>query len=343
MKDCYILGIESSCDEMSASIIKNGTEEIKTIVLSQMDIHKKYGGVVPEIASRHHIESSTMVLDELFNGINITMDDIDGIAVTYGPGLVGSLLIGLEIAKTLSFVYNKPLIPIHHIVGHIYANSLVKEFKFPLIALVISGGHTEIIYMKNHLNFEKLGGTLDDAVGEAYDKVARVMGLSYPGGPLVDELAHKGKETYSLPRPLKDEDNYDFSFSGLKTAVINLVHNEEQKNKTINTADLAASFQNTIIELLVHKTKKALKKYDTSNLIICGGVAANKGLREVFTALSETEGIDLTIPPIKYCTDNAAMIASAGYYAYKDNITSDLSLDVKATDSLSEYIKRYKK
>ncbi len=341
MKDTYILGIESSCDEMSVSIVKNGTEEIKTIVLSQMDIHKKYGGVVPEIASRCHIESSTMVLEELFNDIDITMKDIDGIAVTYGPGLVGSLLIGLEIAKTLSFVYNKPLIPVHHIVGHIYANSLVKEFKFPLIALVISGGHTEIVYMKDHFEFKKLGGTMDDAVGECYDKVARVMGLSYPGGPLVDELAHRGKDTYKLPFPLDDK-SYDFSFSGLKTAVINLAHNEEQKGNKINIENLATSFQDKIIEILTKKTMRALDEYKIKNLIICGGVAANKGLRDKFEELSEERNIDLTIPPIKYCTDNAAMIAAAGYYAYNLHIIGDLSLNVKATDSIENYINRYK-
>lgn len=340
MKNYYILGIESSCDEMSASIIKNGTEEIKTIILSQMDIHKQYGGVVPEIASRCHIESATMVLEELFQDINITMNEIDAVAVTYGPGLVGSLLIGLEIAKTLSFIYKKPLIPVHHIAGHIYANSLVKEFTFPLIALVVSGGHTDLIYMKDHFNFKKLGGTLDDAIGECYDKVARVMGLEYPGGPLVDALAHKGKDNYKLPKPLQD-DSYNFSFSGLKTAVINLVHNEKQKENNINIEDLSTSFQTTVIDIITKKTMKALKEYDVKNLIVCGGVAANKGLREEFRLLTEKEDIELTIPPIKYCTDNAAMIASAGYYAYKLGIVSDLSLEVKAVDSLDEYIKRY--
>jgi len=341
MKDYYILGIESSCDEMSASIIKNGTEEIKTVVLSQMDIHKKYGGVVPEIASRCHIESATMVLEELFQDININMEDIDGIAVTYGPGLVGSLLIGLEIAKTLSFVYNKPLIPVHHIVGHIYANSLVNELKFPLIALVVSGGHTDLIYMEDHFNFKKIGGTLDDAVGECYDKVARVIGLEYPGGPLLDKLASTGKDIYKLPKPLNDN-SYDFSFSGIKTAVINLVHNEQQKDNKINVEDIATSFQETIIDILTKKTFRALKEYKVNNLIVCGGVAANSGLRDRLEVLSKDNNINLSIPPIKYCTDNAAMIAAAGYYALKKDITSDSSLNVKAIDSIDEYIKRYK-
>ena len=339
--DVYILGIESSCDEMSASIIKNGNEEIKTIVLSQMDIHKKYGGVVPEIASRCHIESATMVLEELFTDIDLTMDDITAIAVTYGPGLIGSLLVGLQIAKTLSFVYNKPLIPVHHIAGHIYANNLVEEMKFPLISLVVSGGHTDIIYMKDHFEFEKIGGTLDDAVGECYDKVARVIGLNYPGGPLVDKLAHIGKPTYKLPLPL-DDDTYNFSFSGLKSAVINLVHNEEQRGNTINKEDLATSFQNTVVEIITKKTMKALKEYNVNTLIMSGGVAANKGLREKFEILCKENNIKFTVPPIKYCTDNAAMIATAGYFAYKKGLRSDMSLNAKATSSLYEYINEYK-
>lgn len=342
MKDVYILAIESSCDEMSASVVKNGNEEVKTIVLSQMDIHKKYGGVVPEIASRCHIESATMVLDELFNNTDITMDDITAIAVTYGPGLVGSLLVGLQIAKTLSFVYNKPLIPVHHITGHIYANNLVKELKFPLIALVVSGGHTDLIYMKEHFNFKKIGSTLDDAVGECYDKVARVIGLSYPGGPLVDELAHKGNPTYKLPTPL-DDDTYNFSFSGLKSAVINLVHNEKERRKEINEKDLAASFQKIITDILVKKTKRSLKEYNVNNLIICGGVAANRGIRDKFMTICKENNIDLTVPSIKYCTDNAAMIAASGYYAYINNIVSDLSLDAVATESIDRYLEKYKK
>ena len=341
MKDIYILGIESSCDEMSASIVKNGTEEIKTIVLSQMDIHKKYGGVVPEIASRCHIESSTMVLEELFDNLDITMDDITAIAVTYGPGLIGSLLIGLQIAKTLSFVYNKPLVPVHHIAGHIYANSLVNEMKFPLISLVVSGGHTDIIYMKEHFSFKKIGGTLDDAVGECYDKVARVMGLSYPGGPLVDKLAHLGKHTYNLPLPL-DDDTYNFSFSGIKSAVINLAHNEEQRGNEINKEDLATTFQENVIEIITKKTMKALKEYNAKNLIMSGGVAANKGLREKLNTLCEGNNINFTVPKIEYCTDNAAMIAAAGFYAYEKGLRSDMTLNSIATDSLNDYIERFK-
>src|SRR5574344_2048893 len=228
MKDIYILGIESSCDETSASIVKNGTKEIATVISSQIDVHKSYGGVVPEIASRHHVKNITIVLEECLEKAHMTMEDIDAIAITYGPGLIGSLLIGLEAAKTLSFICNKPLVPVHHIAGHIYANSLEKEMQFPLLALVVSGGHTELVLMEDHYRFKKLGGTLDDAIGECYDKVARVIGLEYPGGPKVDKLAHTGKNSYDLPIPLNDN-SYNFSFSGLKSAVINLNHKIEQR------------------------------------------------------------------------------------------------------------------
>ena len=255
--EMYILGIESSCDETSVSIVKNGTEEIATVIASQIDIHKVFGGVVPEIASRHHIKNITIVLEECLHKANMTMEEIDAIAITYGPGLIGSLLIGLEAAKTLAFIHNKPLIPVHHIAGHIYANSLVKELKFPLLAVVVSGGHTELIEMSNHYKFKKLGGTLDDAIGECYDKVARVIGLEYPGGPKIDKLATIGKKTYKLPVPLRD-DSYNFSFSGLKSAVINLVHNEEQRGNKINKDNLATSFQVVAIESITTKVKKAI-------------------------------------------------------------------------------------
>lgn len=333
MKDMYILAIESSCDETSAAIIKNGTEEIATVVLSQMDTHASFGGVVPEIASRMHVESITMVFEELFNKAQMKLEQIDAIAVTYGPGLIGSLLIGLQAAKTLALVTGKPLIPVHHIAGHIYANNLVKRLEFPLIALVVSGGHTELIYMKEDYSFEKIGGTLDDAVGEAYDKVARVIGIPYPGGPNVDKLAHIGNDSYNLPLPL-DDDSFDFSFSGLKSAVINVKHNLDQKKIDIVPEDLATSFQNRVVEILTKKTMRALKKYNVHRLIIAGGVAANKGLREKFEQLSKNEHFELIVPEIKYCTDNAAMIGSAGYYAYKKGRVAGLDLNAKATDKL---------
>ena len=334
MKDTYIFAIESSCDETSASIIKNGCEEIATVVLSQIDIHSLYGGVVPEIASRQHIENITLVLEETLKKANLTMNDIDAIAVTYGPGLIGSLLVGLQAAKTLSYIYDKPLIPVHHIAGHIYANNLVEPMEFPLIALVISGGHTDLIYMKEDYSFERIGGTLDDAVGEAYDKVARIMGLKYPGGPLVDKLAHEGIDNYKLPLPL-DDDSYNFSFSGIKSAVINLVHNEKQKNHEINNADLATSFQNRVVDILTKKTMRALDEYKVNNLIIAGGVSANKGIRDKFELLCKEKNIKLIVPNIKYCTDNAAMIGAAGYYAYKLGRKADLDLNAKASDRLN--------
>ena len=330
MKDVYVLAFESSCDETSVSIIKNGYDEIATVVLSQMDIHANYGGVVPEIASRNHVENITIVIEEALTKAGITMEEIDCIAVTYGPGLIGSLLIGLQAAQTLAFIYNKPLVPVHHIAGHKYANNLSKPMEFPLISLVVSGGHTELIYMKEDYSFERIGGTLDDAVGEAYDKVARVMGLNYPGGPLVDKLAHTGEDTYDLPLPL-DDDSYNFSFSGLKSAVINLVHNEEQRENEINNANLATSFQNRVVDILAKKTLKALKEYKVNNLIVAGGVSANKGLRKKLEKVCMENEINLTFPPMKYCTDNAAMIGVAGYYAYKLGKTADLDINAKAS------------
>ncbi len=334
MKDKYILGIESSCDETSVSIVKNGTEEIATVISSQIDVHKTYGGVVPEIASRHHVKNITIVLEECLEQANMTMDEIDAIAVAYGPGLIGSLLIGLEAAKTLSFIHNIPLIPVHHIAGHIYANSLISELKFPLLALVVSGGHTEIIKMTKHYEFLKLGSTLDDAIGECYDKVARVIGLEYPGGPKIDNLAKLGKPNYKLPIPLQDN-SYNFSFSGLKSAVINLAHNEKQKGNEINKEDLATSFQNVAITSITNKIKKAIINESITNLIVAGGVAANQGLKEQLKLLSTELNINLSIPPIKYCTDNATMIAAAGFFANQNNKIADLSLKAKSTDTLN--------
>ena len=333
MNDIYVLGIETSCDETSVSIVKNGISEIATVVLSQMDTHAKFGGVVPEIASRMHIESITLVLEECLKKAGMTMNEIDAIAVTYAPGLIGCLLVGVTFASTLSYIYNKPLVPVHHIIGHIYANNLKRRLEFPLISLVVSGGHTELVYMDKDYSFKKIGGTLDDAVGEAYDKVARVINVPYPGGPEVDRLAHIGKDIYELPLPL-DDDTYNFSFSGLKSAVINLMHNEKQRGNEIRKEDLACSFQNRVVEILTKKTMKALKEYNVNNLIVAGGVSANKGLRERLTKECEKNNINISMPEIKYCTDNAAMIASAGYYAYKLGIISDIDLKARPTSSM---------
>ena len=316
MKDIYCLAVESSCDETSMSIIKNGCEEIKTIVNTQIDIHKKFGGVVPEIASRSHIENITIVLEELFENLDITMEDIDIIGVTYGPGLIGSLMIGLMAAKTISLVTGKPLIPVHHIAGHIYANNLEKKLEFPLISLVVSGGHTDLVYMKEDYSFERIGSTLDDAVGEAYDKVAKVLGLSYPGGPIIDKLAKSGNDTYNLPLPL-DDDTYNFSFSGIKSAVINVIHNEEQRGNTIRKEDMCTIFQNRAVTILIKKTLSAMKEYNVKNLVLAGGVAANSCLRERLEEECNKLGYNFSYPKMKYCTDNAAMIGAASYFDYK--------------------------
>ena len=333
MKDVYILGIESSCDETSCAIVKNGNEVISNIVLSQIDIHTNFGGVVPEIASRHHLKNITMIIEECLNKAKMTMDEIDAIAATVGPGLIGSLLVGLETAKTLSYIYNKPLVPVHHIAGHIYANNLEKELTFPLLALVISGGHTELVHMKDNLDFKLIGSTLDDAVGECYDKVARVIGVGYPGGPVIDKMAHIGKNTYNLPIPLNDN-SYNFSFSGLKSAVINLVHNEEQRGNTINKEDLATSFQDVVVEIITKKTVKAAVEYNVKSIIVAGGVAANKGIREELARICKEKQIELTLPNINYCTDNAAMIASVGYFAYKKGNIANLLINAKSNMEL---------
>ena len=326
MKDVYILGIESSCDETSVSIVKNGCEEITTVTNTQISIHKEFGGVVPEIASREHVKNVTMLIEEALRQANFTMDNITAVAVTYGPGLVGSLLVGVEAAKALAYANNKPLVPVNHMSGHIYANNIESKMQFPLMALVVSGGHTQLIYMEDDYKFKEIGRTLDDAVGECYDKVARVIDVPYPGGPVIDKWAHEGEDTYELPLPLNDN-TYNFSFSGLKSAVINLVHNETQRGNEIRKKDLATSFQNTVVEILVKKTLKAIKEYDVNNLIVAGGVAANKGLRERLTEECSKEGINLSIPAIKYCTDNATMIAASGYYAYIRGDRADLTLN----------------
>ena len=329
----YILAIESSCDETSMSIIKDGTEEICTVTNTQIDIHKEFGGVVPEVASRSHIENITIVLDELLERSKFTMDMIDAIGVTYGPGLIGSLMIGLQCAKTISLVTGKPLIPVHHIAGHIYANNLEKRLTFPLIALVVSGGHTDLVYMKEDYSFRRIGSTLDDAVGEAYDKVAKVCGLEYPGGPIVDRLAKEGKDTYDLPYPL-DDDTYNFSFSGIKSAVVNLIHNETQRGNEIRVPDICTSFQNRVVKVITKKTIKALKEYDCKNLVLAGGVAANSYLRQELKDACLKENIEFSYPRISYCTDNAAMIGAAAYYAYKKGIKADLTLNAVAVETL---------
>lgn len=329
MKDVYILAIESSCDETSIAIIKNGCEDVATTILTQMDTHALYGGVVPEIASRMHCENITMVLEDVFSKTTITMNDIDAIAVTYAPGLLGSLLIGLEFAKTLSLVYKKPLIKVHHIAGHIYANNLVEKMEFPLLALVVSGGHTELVLMEDDYKFKVLGRTLDDAIGEVYDKVAKVLDLPYPGGPNIEKYALQGTPSYNLPKPMNN-DELNFSYSGLKSAVINLVHNEKQRGNELRKYDLAASFQTVAIDELVRKTELAINQLGIERLIIAGGVTANKYLRGEMEKLAQKHNIKLTIPPMKYCTDNAAMIGCAAYPLYLKKDFTDYSLNAQS-------------
>ena len=324
-----ILAIESSCDEMAMAILKDKREFLSSVVASQIDIHALYGGVVPEIASRKHVECVSVVLKETLKKANVTIDQIDAIAVTKGPGLVGSLHIGLQVAKTISMAYQKPLIGVHHIAGHIYANNYNQDMIYPSLCLVVSGGHSELVLLKAPFEFEVIGTTFDDAVGEAYDKVGRVLGLPYPGGPIIDKMASVGKATYDLPLPL-DDDSYNFSFSGLKSAVINLNHKANQRGETINKENLATSFQNVVIEVLVNKTIKASKAYGVKQVMLAGGVSANRGLRTTMEmAVSNLDGVELLLPPRSCCTDNAMMIALCAKQMYDLKMFSDLSLGIK--------------
>ncbi|MFD0051737.1 tRNA (adenosine(37)-N6)-threonylcarbamoyltransferase complex transferase subunit TsaD [Actinomycetes bacterium NPDC127524] len=326
-KDQIILGIETSCDETAASVVKNGTEILSNVVASQIESHKRFGGVVPEIASRHHVEQITLVIEEAIEQAGVQYGDIDGIAVTEGPGLVGALLIGVNAAKAVAFAHNIPLIGVHHIAGHIYANRLIKEMVFPALSLVVSGGHTELVLLEEHGKFRVIGETRDDAAGEAYDKVARTLNLPYPGGPHIDRLAHEGQPTIRLPRAWL-EGSYDFSFSGLKSAVINTLHNAEQRGEEIEPANLAASFQQSVIEVLVKKTLQAAAEYNVKQVLLAGGVAANKGLRAALSdAFAPLPNVELVIPPLNLCTDNAAMIAAAGSVLYERGKRSNLALN----------------
>ena len=334
MEDIYILAIETSCDETSTAIIKNGKECIALTILSQMDIHASFGGVVPEIASRLHTENITMVIEETLKKANMELIDIDAFAVTYAPGLIGSLLVGLEAAKTLSYVYNKPLIAVNHLAGHIYANNLSGRIIFPSLSLVVSGGHTELIVMEDDYKFKLLGSTLDDAIGETYDKVARVLEMPYPGGPNVEKLAVLGKPTYELSKPMRDG-SYNFSFSGLKSNIINLVHKEKQRGREINKEDLARSFEEAAIGQIIYKVDLALKNNpNIKNMLMAGGVSANKYLRSELSKLCSKYGINLLLPDFIYCTDNAAMIGAAAYPLYLKKQFSDLNVSVKSNESL---------
>ncbi len=322
MKDVLIMGIESSCDETSIAIVKNGREVLSNCINSQIKIHEEYGGVVPEIASRCHTEVINGIMKESLKEANVTLDDIDAIAVTQGPGLVGALLVGVSYAKGLSYVTEKPLVAVNHIEGHIAGNYLThNELKPPFICLIISGGHTHLVNVKSYNDFEILGKTRDDAIGEAFDKVARVVGLGYPGGPKVDNLAKQGNPTIKLP--VTHFENLDFSFSGIKTAVINLNH----KDPNIDKADLCASFQTAVTEMLTSNVRKAVKEFSADKIVIAGGVSRNSYIRSSFDNLAKELNIKVYYPEPILCTDNAAMIAAAGYYNYINEERADMKLN----------------
>lgn len=333
--DTLILGIESSCDETAAAVVKNGREVLSNVINTQIDLHKKYGGVVPEIASRKHIENIDAVVEEALVKANVKINDIDAVAVTYGPGLVGALLVGVSFAKAYAYAAKKPLIPVHHIKGHIMANFIAhKELEPPFVCLVASGGHSHIVLVEDYTEFKILGRTRDDAAGEAFDKIARVIGLGYPGGPKVDKLAKEGNpEAVKFPRVRIDKDSLDFSFSGVKTAVINYLHKQEQLGAEVNKADIAASFQAAVTDVLVEHTVEAAEKYNMSTIAIAGGVAANSELREKMTVEAKKKNISVLFPPPVLCTDNAVMIACAGYYSYLKGITA--APDLNAVPYLS--------
>ena len=333
-----ILAIESSCDETAASVIDNG-KLLSNIVSTQIDVHRKYGGVMPEIASRLHAENISIVIKEAMEEANTSFEELDAVAVTRGPGLIGALHVGLQAAKTIAMLYKIPLIPVHHLAGHIYANEYIGEFEFPLLAVVTSGGNTELVLMKDHLDFEIIAETRDDAIGECYDKVARVLGLPYPGGIPIDKLAKEGEHTYDLPFPLKGEKTLDMSYSGLKTNVINLVHNLEQKGEKVNVEDMCKSFQDVAVGLVIDRTIKVIKEHKVNQVILAGGVSANSYLREQMTLEMNKLGVEINIPPMWCCTDNAAMIAKVAERLYDLKVFAPLDISVDPNWEIDEWNK----
>ncbi|TDW25098.1 N6-L-threonylcarbamoyladenine synthase [Breznakia blatticola] len=328
MKDITILAIESSCDESACAIVRNGKEILSNVVATQIEVHEKFGGVLPEVASRLHVEQISAVIDEAVEKAGISVADVDAIAYTRGPGLIGSLHVGVQAAKTLAWAYHKPLLPIHHIKSHIFANNLITNLKFPLLALVVSGGHSEIVYMKDDNSYEILGQTQDDAIGEAYDKVARVLHLGYPGGPKIDKLAKGVESLYKLPQP-KTQGEFDLSFSGLKSGVLQFVDRCKRKGETYDDATLAASFQETALNEIMDKLVKAIDTVEVNQVLLAGGVAANSRLREKMDEAFKDRKEELILPPLWVCTDNAAMVAVAGYFAYKNEAFGDFSQSAK--------------
>ncbi len=327
-KDVYILGIESSCDETAAAVVKNGREVLSNIISSQIVIHRKFGGVVPEIASRKHIENVMPVIDAALQEAKVGLEDIDAVAVTYGPGLVGALLVGLSAAKSLAWASNKPLIGVNHLEGHVFANFLADpELEPPFMALVVSGGHTALLKVTGYNSFELLGQTRDDAAGEAFDKIARIMGLPYPGGPEIEKLALDGNPLAINFPVAKLDAPYEFSFSGVKSAVINYVHNQQQAKREINRADVAASFQHAVVDALVQKAVHALQETGLKKIVLAGGVSANKTLQNTLAEAVEKVGAQLVHPTPILCTDNAVMVACRGYFMYQAGMRSPLDLN----------------
>ncbi|WP_424350030.1 tRNA (adenosine(37)-N6)-threonylcarbamoyltransferase complex transferase subunit TsaD [Latilactobacillus sp. 5-91] len=324
-----ILAFESSCDETSVAVIENGQRILSNVIATQIKSHQRFGGVVPEVASRHHVEQITLCTQEALEQAGVTYADLTAVAVTYGPGLVGALLIGVTAAKAIAYAHHLPLVPVNHMAGHIYAARFVKPLEYPLLALLVSGGHTELVYMPAAGQFEIIGDTRDDAAGEAYDKIGRVLGVPYPAGKEIDRLAHLGQDTFNFPRAMLKEDNLDFSFSGLKSAFINTVHHADQIGETLDQADLAASFQASVVEVLVTKTLRAAQSLKVKQLVVAGGVAANQGLREGLAAGIESAGLDfdLIMPPLRLCGDNGAMIGAAAHIALAQNTLADLDLN----------------
>lgn len=333
-----ILAIESSCDETAVAVTKDG-KLLSNVISTQIDVHRKYGGVMPEIASRLHAENIGVVLSEAVEQAGIKLEDVDAFAVTRGPGLIGALHVGLQAAKTLAMLYKKPLIPVHHLTGHIYANEYVEQLEFPLLAVVVSGGNSELVIMEDHMKFKVIGETRDDAIGECYDKVARVLGLPYPGGLPIDQNAKLGQHTYHLPTPLKGEHTYDLSYSGLKTNVINLVHNLEQRGEKVNVPDMCKSFQDVAVGMVVDRTIKAVEEYKVKEVILAGGVSANSYLRSEMKREMDNRNIKIIIPPIWCTTDNAAMIAKVAEHLYKMKVFANLDLGVDPNWFIEDYLK----
>ncbi|MFA5687368.1 MAG: tRNA (adenosine(37)-N6)-threonylcarbamoyltransferase complex transferase subunit TsaD [Bacilli bacterium] len=332
-----ILAIETSCDETAIAITKDGVLS-SNIVSSQIAMHQTFGGVMPEMAARLHNENILFVLKDALDKANIKLEEIDAFAFTRGPGLIGALHVGMQVAKTLALTYNKPLIPVHHLAAHIYANEFNEPLKFPLLCSVVSGGNTELVFMDKHLSFKVIGETKDDAVGECFDKVARVLDLGYPGGPIIDKLAKKGQPTYKLPTPLKNS-NYDFSYSGLKTAVVNLVHKLRQTNEKINIPNLTKSFQDVAINMIVSKTIQAAEDFKVRQVVLAGGVSANSYLREQVSNHFKDTNIEVIIPPLWATTDNAAMIAKLAERLYEKEVFAPLSISVDPNWHIEDFLK----